>query len=87
MFTPPIRSKLYARTEQANPSGSAGSGSAGVESLNGKTHRRYSSDVVSRDGSKKADSYSPETYVIGLAELRQIIWEMQEDAASSEIKK
>lgn len=36
---------------------------------------------------KKADSYSPETYVIDLAELRQIIWEMQEDAASSEIQK
>ena len=29
---------------------------------------------------KKADSYSPETYVIDLAELRQIILEMQEDA-------
>lgn len=40
---------------------------------------------------KKADSYSPETYVIDLAELRQIIWEIQEredaDAASSEVQK
>lgn len=40
---------------------------------------------------KKADSYSPETYVLDLAELRQIIWEMQEgqdaDATSSEIQK
>lgn len=36
---------------------------------------------------KKADSYSPETYVIDLAELRQIIWEMQEDALSWEIEK
>lgn len=35
---------------------------------------------------KKADSYSPETYVFDLAELRQIIREMQEDAASSEIQ-
>lgn len=36
---------------------------------------------------KKADSCSPETYVIELPELRQIIWEMQENAASSEIQK
>lgn len=40
---------------------------------------------------KKADSYSPETYVIDLAELRQIIREMQEredaDATSPEIQK
>ena len=36
---------------------------------------------------KKADSYSPETYVIDLAELRQIISEMLEDAVSSEIQK
>lgn len=36
---------------------------------------------------KKAESYSRETYVIDLAELRQIVWELQEgqdaDAASS----
>ena len=40
---------------------------------------------------KKADTYSPETYVIELAELRQIIWEIQEadnaDATSAEIQK
>ena len=36
---------------------------------------------------KKAGSYSPDTHVIDLAELRQIIWEMQEDAASAEIQK
>ena len=36
---------------------------------------------------KKAGSYSPETYVIDLGELRQIIQEMQEDGASSEIQK
>ena len=28
---------------------------------------------------KKADTYSPETYVIDLAELRQILFEMQDD--------
>lgn len=27
---------------------------------------------------RKAETYPPETYVIDLAELRQIIWEMQE---------
>jgi len=26
---------------------------------------------------RKAETYSPETYFIDLAELRQIIWEMQ----------
>ena len=40
---------------------------------------------------KKAGSYSPGTYVIDLAELRQIIWGIQErddaDATSSEIQK
>ena len=28
--------------------------------------------------SRKAESYHPETHVIDLAELRQIIWEMQQ---------
>jgi len=28
---------------------------------------------------RKAETYSPETYVIDLAELRQIIFEMQQD--------
>jgi hypothetical protein len=34
---------------------------------------------------KRAESYSPETYVIDLAELRQIIWDLQqkEEAAAS----
>ena len=34
--------------------------------------------------SQKAESYPPETYVIDLAERRQIIWDMQgnEDAIS-----
>ena len=63
---------------------------AGVESPNTKTHRRDSSAVISCDDSQ-ADSHLPETYVIDLAELRQIIWEMQErqdaDATSSEIQK
>lgn len=29
--------------------------------------------------SRKAETYSPETQVIDLAELRQIIWEMQHE--------
>ena len=29
---------------------------------------------------RKAETYPPETYVIDLAELRQIIWEMQEES-------
>jgi hypothetical protein len=29
---------------------------------------------------RKAEAYPPETYVIDLAELRQIIWELQEDS-------
>ena len=29
--------------------------------------------------SRKAETYSPDTQVIDLAELRQIIWEMQQD--------
>ena len=27
---------------------------------------------------RKAETYSPETYVIDLAELRQIVWEMEQ---------
>jgi hypothetical protein len=29
---------------------------------------------------RKAETYPPETHFIDLAELRQIIWEMQEDS-------
>ena len=32
---------------------------------------------------RKAETYPPETYVIDLAELRQIIWEMQEDSEAA----
>jgi hypothetical protein len=34
--------------------------------------------------SKTADAYSPETYVIDLAELRQIIFDLQHDSESSD---
>jgi hypothetical protein len=34
--------------------------------------------------SRKAASYSPETHVIDLAELRQIIWELQEESQREE---
>lgn len=36
---------------------------------------------------KKAGTYSPDTHVIDLEELRQIIFEMQEDAASPDEEK
>jgi hypothetical protein len=32
---------------------------------------------------RKAETYSPETQVINLAELRQIIWELSEEYALS----
>jgi len=31
---------------------------------------------------RKAETYSPETHVIDLAELRQIIWEMEQGSES-----
>jgi hypothetical protein len=35
--------------------------------------------------SRKAEAYSPETQVIDLAELRQIIWELQDGAEQGAI--
>lgn len=34
--------------------------------------------------SRKAETYPPETHVIDLAELRQIVFEMQEDGEQEE---
>ena len=32
---------------------------------------------------RKAETYAPETYVIDLAELRQILWEMEHGAQNA----
>jgi hypothetical protein len=34
---------------------------------------------------RKAETYPPETYVLDLAELRQIVFEMQQESEQSEV--
>ena len=45
-----------------------------------KTNRRSRVPVAGAMAARKAETYSPDTYVIDLAELRQIIFELQHES-------